>query len=619
MEPRQKKRLIIFAFFPILISIQFLTDDMVFRIIGGLLTLIYVGLLIFLRDSFRKEYHFPKSTDMVSDDGFEGFPEHTSSSEESFEIINRTPNTDLITEENIFKVGKRERVLLVPPNLKELYQEVVNEVIPKGVGHNDQFTFVLEKLLHLIKESFSAYTAIFFWYNKKYEKLSIEKFITNSESITNQKLNLEDDVLSKIVREEEPELLSDIPVTSELDVIRYYTTPQGIRSFVGVPLFFDKNLIAVLAIDSKEEDQFGVETIFALGRFVRVITILISLFEQNYAEFIAQKRLSGLLNLVGPNSKLDDDKDLTNTIEKSVQNLIDWDAFCFVQYNPFEKVFKTQKVINKRSLKYVGENLEVDLDGTLAGKCIHTGTPIKIDDTSAADYKRFSKIEDVSFDGSFLAIPLVYQEQNFGVLCFESMKKNAYTKADAEFLKSSTSILSFMIYSITTQNMLKTYLALDVETRALNFKTFKNRLASDLIKSQLLKVPGAIALLKIDDFLEQESLFGENPYKMVIASVAEIVSSEMTPLTLFGRLDERLFAIYFFNSYSKDVFLWAEKLRVRIARQTIAVLSKQSNFTVSIGVASTSDRTDVDEVIHNAGLALQKALESGGNKVRNIN
>ncbi|MDP3830688.1 MAG: diguanylate cyclase, partial [Ignavibacteriaceae bacterium] len=74
-----------------------------------------------------------------------------------------------------------------------------------------------------------------------------------------------------------------------------------------------------------------------------------------------------------------------------------------------------------------------------------------------------------------------------------------------------------------------------------------------------------------------------------------------------------------FNSFSKDVFLWAEKLRVRIARQTIAVVSKQSTFTVSIGVASTSDKTDVEEVIHNADLALQKALESGGNKVRNIN
>ncbi|MDP2301866.1 MAG: GAF domain-containing protein [Ignavibacteria bacterium] len=618
MEPRQKKRIIIFLIFPLLISIQFLTDDLVFRIIGGLLTLIYVGFLIFLRDSLRKEYHFPKSDDAISNDNLDSFAE-PSHGDESFEIISKTTNTDLITDADFFKTGKKERVLLIPPDLKLLYNDIVNEEMPKGVGHNDQFTFVLEKLLMVIKESFSAYTAVFFWYNKKHEKLSIEKYVSSSTAITNQKLNLEDDVLSNIVKKEEPELLSNIPITSELDVIRYYTSSQGIRSFVGVPLFFDKNLIGLLAIDSKQEDEFGIETIFAMGRFVRVITILISMFEQNYSEFIAQKRLSGLLTLVGPNSKFEDEKDLSASIERLVQNLIEWDAFCYVQYNPFEKNFKTKKVINKRSLKFVGENLEVDLQGTLVGRCILTGTSVKIDDTSAAEYKRFSKIEDVSFDGSFLAIPLVYQEQNFGVLCFESLKKNAYTKADAEFLKNSTGIISFMIYSIMTQNMLKSFLALDVETKALNSRTFRSRLASDLVKSQLLKVPGSIALLKIDDFLEQESLFGENPYKMIITTVADIISSEMTPLTLFGRLDERLFAIYFFNSFSKDVFLWAEKLRVRIARQTIAVVSKQSTFTVSIGVASTSDKTDVEEVIHNADLALQKALESGGNKVRNIN
>jgi diguanylate cyclase (GGDEF)-like protein len=618
MEPRQKKRIFIFLIFPLLISIQFLTDDLVFRIIGGLLTLIYVGFLIFLRDSLRKEYHFPQSDEMNSDSNPDVFNEQAHG-DESFEIISKTINSDLITDENFFKSNRKDRVLLIPPDLKARYNDIVNEAMPKGVSHNDQFSFVLEKLLMVIKESFAAYTAIFIWYNKKHEKLSIEKFVSSSSFITNQKLDLEDDVLSNIVKKEEPELLSDIPVTSELDVIRYYTTAQGIRSFVGVPLFFDKNLIGVLAIDSKEGDEFGIETIFSLGRFVRVITILISMFEQNYSEFIAQKRLGGLLNLVSPNSKFEDEKDLSSSIEKLVQSLIEWDAFCYVQYNPFEKNFKTKKVINKRSLKFVGENLEIDLQGTLVGRCILTGTPVKIDDTSAAEYKRFSKIEDVSFDGSFLAIPLVYQEQNFGVLCFESLKKNAYTKADAEFLKNSTGIISFMIYSIMTQNMLKSFLALDVETKALNSKTFRNRLASDLVKAQLLKVPGSIALLKIDDFLEQESLFGENPYKMIIANVAEIISSEMTPLTLFGRLDERLFAIYFFNSFSKDVFLWAEKLRVRIARQTIAIVSKQSTFTVSIGVASTSDKTDVEEVIHNANLALHKALESGGNKVRNIN
>jgi hypothetical protein len=36
-------------------------------------------------------------------------------------------------------------------------------------------------------------------------------------------------------------------------------------------------------------------------------------------------------------------------------------------------------------------------------------------------------------------------------------------------------------------------------------------------------------------------------------------------------------------------------------------------------VASSANRTDIDEVIYNADLALRKALEKGGNTVRNIN
>ena len=43
-------------------------------------------------------------------------------------------------------------------------------------------------------------------------------------------------------------------------------------------------------------------------------------------------------------------------------------------------------------------------------------------------YKRFSKSEDLTFDGSFLAIPLMYGNQNFGDLCFESLKEKCLYK-----------------------------------------------------------------------------------------------------------------------------------------------------------------------------------------------
>ena len=125
--------------------------------------------------------------------------------------------------------------------------------------------------------------------------------------------------------------------------------------------------------------------------------------------------------------------------------------------------------------------------------------------------------------------------------------------------------------------------------------------------------------MRIDDFMEQDSLFEDNPLIKVVSVVAEMISEEMTPLNLFGRLEDRLFGIYFFNATTKNVFIWAEKLRVKIARKPISVISKQTTFTVSIGIASTTNKDNVDEVIYNANLALTKAIEKGGNSVLNIN
>lgn len=65
-------------------------------------------------------------------------------------------------------------------------------------------------------------------------------------------------------------------------------------------------------------------------------------------------------------------------------------------------------------------------------------------------------------------------------------------------------------------------------------------------------------------------------------------------------------------------FLWAEKLRIKIARTPISVVSKQTTFTVSIGIAATHEKMEVQGLIENAELALNKATEKGGNSVKNI-
>jgi diguanylate cyclase (GGDEF)-like protein len=610
-----KKRILIFLVVPVLAALLFFINDPFLKVATIVLIVIYVGFIIFLRDSVRTEEEPSVAPNLEIDP-----PSYEPDLGESIKIVSPNKNLEVITAENYIpeiNVGKKN--FFKPPDLKENFEKIANESLPKGIGQDEQFSFLLEKILSVVKDAFLANTAVFFWYNKRKEKLTLEKYVSECTDITERKFDLEDDILSKIVQKEEPELLTDINVTAEGDVIRYYSVPQGIKSFVGVPLYYQNMLAGILALDSKESDAFGIETIYSLGRYVRIISFIIALFDEKHRDSLAERKLNGLLGLLSGDRFFQNEDELYSSLENALKNLISWDAFTFVYYNPLEQKFKTSKIVNNTSLKYIGENLEVELNGTLVGKCIVNGMPVKIDDTSASSFIRFSKSEDVSFDGSFLSIPLVYDNQNYGVLCFESLKKNAYTNADVHFMKSTVKILAFIIYSFSTQAVLKKLLSVDIETKTLNKDAFVERLTSDLYKANMLNLPGAVVMIYIDDFLEQESLFEGNPFPKVLRTVAKTISEEMTPTNLMGRISERVFGVYFFNTPTKDVFLWAEKLRVKIARKPVAVISKQTTFTVSIGLASTQNKTNAEEVLNNAELALKKALEKGGNAVRNIN
>ncbi|MDH3269033.1 MAG: GAF domain-containing protein [Ignavibacteria bacterium] len=617
LDKRQRKRILIFMVIPVLAAGLFFSNDLTIRLIIIGLIVVYVAFIIFLRDSVRFSggYSISDTEEPVSE------PVKTSHSEyeESFKIVSKNRKVDVITDENYKPEYGVSKATLRPHDLKERFDEIVKETLPPGTGHDEQFGFVIERMLTVMAELYNANSVIYFWHNKKKEKLIIEKFISTSSQLTKRKFDIEDDVLSKIVQTGEPELLTDISRAAEADVIRYYDAPQAIKSFAGVPVFYNNELVAIIAIDSKVEDAFGIETIYSLGRFIRLITMLIGIFEEKYSDTISQKRLEGLLKVLGPENEFEDEKEMINALPEALKTMIKWDAFVFIYFHPIEKIFKTEKVDNTTALKYIGTNLQIDLNGTLVGKSIVTGIPVKIDDTSAGSYKRFSRAEDVSFDGSFISIPLIYNKQNYGVICLESLKKNAYSNNDVQFLKRSLNVLAYIIYTHSTQKLLKNFTSVDFETRALNAASFKERLSADLIKAKQLEIPGTLALLKIDDFMEQDSLFVDDPLPKVVSVVSEIIQDEMSALNLFGRLDDRIFAIYFFNATTKNVFIWAEKLRVKIARKPITVVSKQTTFTVSIGIASTTNKDNVDDVLHNANLALNKALEKGGNAVLNVN
>ena len=622
---RNKKRILIFLVIPILVVIPFFTDDFVVRVLTSITLVIYTAFIIFLRDSSRMDETFIDSLasqDDISDEGTKSVSTMTGNIEEDgFTIVSPNKKIEVVRSNEISSVApdsSTSKSYFKPPDLKSAFEKIATEKLPKNISHDQHFGFALEKILLVIRDAYFAHSTLFFWYNKKTQKLTLEKFSSVSTDVKKQKYDIEDDILSKIVQNQEPELLTDLIRTAEYDVIRYYNSPQGIKSFVGVPLYYGENLAGVLALDSKENDAFGIETIYSLGRFVRVISLLISLFDEKFSDSQSEQRLKALLEIVSADKKFEDETELYSTIENSVKKLISWDVFTFVYYEPSEQKFKTSKIFNNTSLKYVGENLDIEISNTLVGKAIVSGVPVKVDNTSDDSTPRFTKNEDITFGGSFLAMPLAYDGQIYGVFCFEGLKPNIYNNADVSFIKKATKIFSYIVYSFSTQKILRSLLSLDIDTKFLNSNSFLKDVHSDLVKSNSAGLPGALALIKIDDFMEEESFFEGDPFPKVLKSIVGMIKEATSAQNILGRLNRDVIGVYFFNTVPKDVFLWAEKLRIKIARTPISVVSKQTTFTVSIGIAATHEKMEVQGLIENAELALNKATEKGGNSVKNI-
>jgi diguanylate cyclase (GGDEF)-like protein len=252
------------------------------------------------------------------------------------------------------------------------------------------------------------------------------------------------------------------------------------------------------------------------------------------------------------------------------------------------------------------------------GRSIVNAAPVKIDDTTSESLARFSKDEDITFGGSFLSIPLAYDGQIYGLFCFDSLKTGVYSNADLAFIKKAVKIFSYIIYSFSNQKLLRNLLSVDVETKMLNGKNFLKEANRDLSKAKAVNLPSTIAIIKIDKFIDDESLFESNPFPKVLKSISDAIKGATTNNNIVGRISRDIFGIYFFNSDSKDVRLWAERLRLKIARTPIAVSSKQTTYTISVGIAAAHENMEINALFENAELALKKAIEKGGNSVKDI-
>ena len=477
----------------------------------------------------------------------------------------------------------------------------------------EEFLYFIEQFFVIIRSVFDANTLAFVWVNHitktlDFRLLSSEIDTKDALITKQQKIQFGNDIISQIVEEKYPQIISQLyNSNAELDFFSYYTKPVGTNSFIGIPIFFENTVIAVLCADSKKVNAFSKQEYAFLGCFAKVISRLVNNFDTTSRQENSEK----ILELLGNFNKLiahngSNFNEICNSITEYILSIYSCSSIGIVSYNDTAKNWAvlSYKTIEDVDKEFVNEN--INLKNTIIGECIIRNQTIPLANIPS-EFTRVNKYEPSINNGSFVAIPICSTTDVYGALFIEYKDNPIFaTTIDLNILETICQQAGEMLEKIRLTQLYSKYVATEIKTGILTETSLKSRILEEFNKAQDTNSKLTFALVSLDKYAALEDIKKKT---MIFNKIIEVIRSNIKNYEIIGRINSDVLGIILFNrntSQSKPIF---EKIRQQLATRYFDFDNEKLAFTISVGLAHTNPKNSFDEFVSNVTVALRKAEE----------
>ncbi|TLY28287.1 MAG: diguanylate cyclase [Ignavibacteria bacterium] len=488
-----------------------------------------------------------------------------------------------------------------------------------------EFNFLLHKVLTVIKEVLFAHSVVFLWANREKGQMVIEARVSDgSNFITSRRFVMGHDLASKVAESGKPELVTEVNPRSELEMLPYYDTPDSIKSFVGVPVYFSRRMkehaierpVGVIAVDSKAADEFGEETLSLLGQFTKLVSALIKSYTDKYDLLLDSELLRSIRRMQERIRKSFSLNVILQSLADETSKLINWDCLSVVLYDERKHSWLAKKVTNRSLESYLVLEQTIDFPGSIVGQTISQNTHALVDDLEGSRSPRYFAGEKAERAGSFISVPISSVNKCYGALNVESRDKYNFSRQDVEMLYRLAENAASALEILYLKEVISEYVIVDPLTGVYSRKYFLQRLDEELQRADDSGIELSFLLISIDKSSEIGDRFDIEGLDRIVVSLAKAVRASIRPYDLAGRYDSDCFGVILNNTAASEAYLWAEKIRKNVAGQVINLEGTSFSITVSIGVCGALESMRKEELLGDAAAVLHKATASGGNAVR---
>jgi len=503
--------------------------------------------------------------------------------------------------------------------------DVDSAIFKEETEPRTEFDFLLNKVLAVIKEVLFAHTVALFWANREKQQMIMESHISDCPGFFSaRRFSIGHDLVSKVATSGKPEFITEVNPLSESELFRYYDAPSSVKSFVGVPIFFTKGSIesaieqpvAVLAVDSKTEDEFGTETLTLLGQFTKLISALIKSYNEKYDLLLDSELLRAIRRLqerIRSNFSL---STIVQALAEETSKLINWDFLSIVLYDEAKRAWVAKKVTNRSHEGYIVTEQAIDFPESVVGKTIKSNSHSLIDDLNPLTVPRYFSEEKLEKKGSFVSVPISSLNKCYGAISLESRETFNFSRHDLEMIYRMAENVAAALEIFYMQEIINEYVIVDNVTGMYSKKFFVQRMEEELQRADDAGNELSLLFITIDKADEITQRFGNDGYERVILTLAKAIRSSVRHYDLVGRYESDRFGVLLVNTAANEAYLWAEKIRKNIAGLVINLDGKNFSITISIGVAGALEGMKKEELLGNTVAVLNAASQVGGNVVR---
>lgn len=478
-----------------------------------------------------------------------------------------------------------------------------------------EFHSILHKLLELVQEVLFANTAVLFWVNKERQLLAVADKVTSANAFTKElRLPIGNDVISRIALSGKPEIISEINPVAQVDVIPYYDEPAGVKSLIGVPIFFRDDVIAVLAADSLTDEGFGRETVPLLGNFTRLLTAIIRAITDKYDLSVVKSAFNSLKWLGSELMSKADVESILTTIATAISDTVDAEFVSLVSQGDGHS-WSVSRIVKRSGAEYVEEGCKVSLSDTIAGRALRENRSLYMEDLSRVEEHRFNQSEPLG-KGSFVAIPVSGLNSCFGVITVESLNPAKFSSLEVDGIKQLINLGALAAEVSQASQLLDKFIVFDRTTGTLNKRFFLERLEEEIGRTTDLGIKSALVLMGLDRVDDIRNRFSVEGVDYILADVAEAVRGWLKPYDAIGKVSANSFGIILEGFSQHEALAWGEKFRKNLATKVYTIGTRNYMATISVAVLNVDSKNEPSELVITAQKVLQRAHTSGGNVVK---